>query len=150
MIFAQPAIFTTPMKKYLFSLLVLLCCLAAQADTTDFYRVNFRGRQIANFSQGQVLRVVLKADSVFSDDSIFVNVFRDAPCGKGCEYSMLIFGNKGPMLVDSTQHTQSFYIPLKPLIDYHRQNGTREFNGYYTEYLDKGRSRVISFRILLE
>lgn len=151
MIFARVAIFASLMKKLLLSLSLLLCCIAAHADTTDLYRVKFRGVQLAEFSEGEIIRIVFRTDSVYSNDSIFIDVLRDAPCVKGCEYSMLIFGDKGPMVIDSTQHSASFYIPLKPLVEYKRKNGTREFHGYYTEYLDdKGRSRVVAFRLTFE
>jgi len=129
---------------------VLLCGVAAHADTTDLYRIKYRGTQIAEFSEGEIIRLIFRSDSVYSNDSIWVDVLRDAPCAY-CDYSMLIFGDKGPMLVDSSQHTQDFYIPLKPLVEYRRKNGTKEFHGYYTEYLDdKGRSRVVAFRVTFE
>jgi hypothetical protein len=145
-----PCIFVPLMKKLFLSFAFLFCLVAAHADTLDIYRVKFRGAQIAEFSEGEIIRLLFRTDSVYSNDSIFVDVIRDAPCNH-CEYSMLIFGDKGPMLIDSTQPDQSFYIPLKPLIEYRRKNGTKEFHGYYTEYLDnKGGSRVISFRLIFE
>jgi hypothetical protein len=147
---AKRLIFTPLMKNLLLSFSIFLCCFAAHADTTDIYRVKYRNAQIAEFSEGQIIRLLFRTDSIYANDSIFVDVFRDAPCGK-CDHSMLIFGDKGPMLIDSSQHTSSFYIPLKPLIDYRKKNGTKEFHGYYTEYLDdKGQSRVVSFRLIFE
>lgn len=143
-------IFASLMKKLLLSFSILLCCIAAHADTTDSYRVKYRGTQIGEFSEGEIIRLIFKSDSVYSNDSILIEVLRDAPCAK-CEYSMLVFGDKGPMLIDSSQQTASFYIPLKPLIEYRRKNGTKEFHGYYTEFLDnKGRSRVVAFRLIFE
>ena len=139
------------MKRLLFFLFVLTS-LSAVADTLDTYVVKYRGATIGTFNERQVVTLMFKADSTFSTDTIFVQVYRDAPCSKGCDYSLLVFGNMGPMLMDSTQHSASFYIPLQPLVEYHRKHKTRAFHGYYTEFLDeKGqKSRVVSFKITME
>jgi hypothetical protein len=138
------------MKNYLLSALLLLSCTFLFADTIDIYRVSFRNRQIGTFTEGKVINIVLKTDSVFSNDSIKVAVFRDSPCANCTDYTLMIFGKQGPMLVDSSQTRASFYVPLKPLVEYRRTNGQQHFHGYYTEYLPAGRARVISFRITLE
>lgn len=134
----------------IFFMLLVLPAIS-HADTLDSYRVFFHGKQIAIYSEGQTIRIVLKSDSVRIGDSLHVKVFRDAPCSGGCSYSMLIFGGRGPVYVDSLQTTQSFSIPLRPLMQHKFQTGANEFNGYYTEYFDgTNRSRVISFKIILQ
>lgn len=139
------------MRFIIFFFFVLFGATNAFADTTDIYHVYFHGRQIANFKEGQVIRIVLKSDSVRISDSIRVDVHSGHACGNSCTYSMLIFGNKGPMYIDSLQHTEDFYIPLRPLMQHKFQTGTNEFTGYYTEFPDTGtRSRVITFKIILQ
>ena len=138
------------MKNFLLSAVFLFVCTLAYADTVDIYKVSFRNRQIGTFTERQVINIVLKTDSVFSNDSIKVAVFRDAPCANCTDYTLMILGKQGPMLVDSSQTQASFYVPLKPLVVYRRTNGQQHFHVYYTEYLPAGRARVISFRITLE
>lgn len=120
------------------------------ADSVDVYKVTFRGKTLGSFNQNQVINIFLKTDSVYSNDTLKVNVFRDTPCATCKEYTLIIFGSQGPMLVDSTQKSASFYIPLKPLVEYRRKTGSLQFNGYYTEYHQGGRSRVVAFRVVFE
>ena len=136
------------MKQFFFLAFTLLS-LASFADTSDYYHVYMRGKKIGNYPQGSIIRVVLQADSLASYDTLKVDVHRDVPCGN-CTYSLLIFGSRGPMLIDSTQHTEDFYIPLAPLVAEYRKSGTFTFNGYYTQYYaDPSKSKVISFEIKL-
>ena len=138
------------MKNFLLSVFLLFVCSFVHADTLDSYRVSFRGKVIGNFSERQIINVVMKTDSVFSNDTIKIQVSRDAPCGTCTDYSLIIFGKQGPMLIDSTQTGADFYIPLKPLVEHRRSSGTLQFHGYYTEYIPGGRARVVAFRITLE
>jgi hypothetical protein len=138
-----------PLKNILL-LFAFFGTLAAHADTLDVYKVSFRGQPLATFNEKQVINIVMKLDSIYSNDTLQVAVFRDTPCAACKDYSLIIFGVQGPMMIDSSQHTPSFYIPLKPLVEYRRQNGTQQFHGYYTEYHTSGRSRVVAFRIKLE
>src|ERR1044072_6544278 len=137
------------MRTIFLFLFALIGSMALEADTLDYYHVYYHGRKIGDFGEGHVIKVVIKSDSVRMKDTLFVNVFRDAGCSN-CTYSMLIFGNKGPMMVDTSQHSQNFCVPFGPLLEYKFKTGTTEFNGYYTEYLDATRSRVISFKIILQ
>lgn len=135
--------------RFLFLLFLLTGAATLRADSVDVYKVSFRGQVLGTFNEKQMINIVLKADSVFSNDTLVVDVFRDTKTAGKAEYSMIIFGNAGPMLVDSTQHTESFKIPLKPLVEYRRKTGSTQFHGYYTQYLTAQQSRVISFRIKL-
>lgn len=136
--------------RYIIFLAILLLPVCSFADTIDYYHVFFRGKQVGNYSQGQIIRVVLKADSITTFDTLKVNVHRDHGCSN-CTYSLLIFGPKGPMMVDTTQRTENFHIVLAPLVANYRLTGTKSFHGYYTEYYDDpSKSRVISFEIRLQ
>lgn len=139
------------MRFFIAFFFCLTTSLAAHADSVDVYKVSLRGKPLGTFNANQIINVVLLADSVASTDTLVVDVFRDTrPVGGKAEYSMIIFGNAGPMLVDSTQHTESFKVPLKPLVEYKRKTRCSQFHGYYTQYLTAQRSRVISFRITLQ
>lgn len=132
-------------------LLFLVCAFTnVHADSLDVYKVSFRGKVLGTFNEKQIINVVMRADSVFSTDTLVVDVYRDTKMVGKVEYSMIIFGNAGPILVDSTQHTESFKIPMQPLVEYRRKTGNRNFHGYYTQFLTAQRSRVVPFRITLE
>lgn len=120
------------------------------ADSTDVYKVSFRGQQIATYTNQQTIHIILQADSLTAFDTLKVAVTQDAPCKNCSDYSLIVFGSKGPMLIDSLQNTPTFYIPLKPLVEYRRKNGTKKFHGYYTEYREGGRARVVTFKITME
>jgi hypothetical protein len=137
--------------RFLFLLILLTGAATLHADSTDVYKVSFRGKQLGTFTERQIINIVLKADSLFSNDTLVVDVIRDRKLtDANVEYSMIIFGNAGPLLIDSTQRTESFKIPLKPLVEHKRKTGCTQFNGYYTQFLTAQRSRVIQFRIKLE
>jgi hypothetical protein len=139
------------MMRTLFSvLIILLFCNITYADSTAVYKVSFRGQQIATYINQQTIHIILQADSLSTFDTLKVAVEQGAPCKNCTDYSLIVFGNKGPMFMDSTQNTASFYIPLKPLIEYRRQNGVKQFHGYYTEYREGGRARVVSFKLTME
>lgn len=138
------------MRHIIFLALLFLPLFAFGDTIATNYSVSLRGKVIANYSSGQIIRVIMKADSVASFDTIKVNVSNDHPCGK-CTYSLLIFGPKGPIVIDTTQKTEDFYIVLAPLVANYRQTGTKSFHGYYTEYYeDPSKSRVVSFEIRLQ
>jgi len=139
------------MRIFLLAAFILLGIISASADTLDHYHVYYRGHKIAEYSEGRRIEITLKADSITPFDSIRVKVFRDAPCGSGCTYSLLIFDSKAPLLVDTTQHSADFVFALAPLVASYRKTGTRVFNGYYTEFMPGVKTnRVISFSIKLE
>lgn len=138
------------MKKLITLFFLFMLSSAVQADSIDVYKVSFRGQPIATYTGPQVIHIILIADSLSSFDTLKVNVQRDTPCANCKDYSLIVFGNKGPMLIDSMQNTASFFIPIKPLVEYRRTTGTKQFNGYYTEYRESGKARVVSFKITLE
>jgi hypothetical protein len=139
------------MRIFLLFAFVWIGIASASADTLDYYHVYYRGQKIAQFTEGKRIEITLKADSITPFDSIRVKVFRDAPCGSGCTYSLLIFDNKAPLMVDTAQHTADFVFALAPLVTSYRKTGTRVFNGYYTEFIPGVKTnRVISFAIKLE
>lgn len=124
---------------------------ALQADSIDVYKVSFRGQLLGTYTENQIINIVMKTDSMASTDTLTVEVIRDRrTVGGKIEYSMIVFGNAGPMLIDSTQHTESFKVPMKPLIEYKRKTGCAQFHGYYTQYLTATRSKVVAFRITFE
>ncbi len=137
------------LKKLLFAFSVVFCTFL-HADSIDVYKVSFRGQEIATYTGPQTIHIILQADSLTAFDTLKVNVQRDTPCANCKDYSLIVFGNKGPMLVDSTQNGASFFIPLKPLVDYRKQNNVKQYHGYYTEYRDGGRARVVTFKITME
>lgn len=130
--------------------LIIAGTFLLHADSIDVYKVSFRGQHIATYTGPQVIHIMLIADSLSSFDTLKVDVQRDSPCTNCKDYSLIVFGNKGPMLIDSLQNTASFYIPIKPLVEYRRTTGTKQYNGYYTEYRESGKARVVSFKISLE
>lgn len=138
------------MKKHFILFFLLFASTLLHADSIDVYKVSFRGQQIATYTNQQTIHIILVADSLSAFDTLKVKVEQGSPCLKCSDYSLIVFGNKGPMLVDSTQNSASFQIPLKPLIEYRRQNGVKQFHGYYTEYREGGKARVVSFKISME
>jgi hypothetical protein len=138
------------MRTFFSTLILFLITASAHADSVDVYKVSFRGQQIATYAGPQVIHIILQADSITPFDTLKVDVQQGSPCKKCNDYSLIVFGSKGPMLIDSAQNTASFYIPLKPLVEYRRQNGVKQFHGYYTEYREGGRARVVTFKISME
>jgi len=138
-------------KSKLWMLILLLVgCFCVKADTTDQYRVYYRGRLVAATVQSQHISVVLKVADIGPTYSIRVDVFRDAGCST-CTYGLLIFGSRTPVYIDTTQPTDDFIFPLAPLVEDQRKNGGGTYIGYYTEYFeDPTKSRVVSFTIKLE
>lgn len=140
------------MRKLLL-LVIFLCGFASlHADTIDYYHVYFRGKKVAEFHEGQSVSLIVQSDSIGPKDSLNVKVFRDTPC-VNCHnsYTMLIFGARGPVMVDTTQHTQSFAIPLMPLLNEKKKSGQNDFHGYYTEFFEgSSKSRVVTFEVRLE
>jgi hypothetical protein len=139
--------------RLLFLLLFALAgAFSAYADTLGNYTVYLRGKQIGRFNEGQMIRVVMKRDSVSTFDTLRIDVYGgERQRCKDCTYSLLVFGSQGPMLIDTAQTGEDFFVPLAPLAEQSRKNGTKQFHGYYTEFRgNAARSRVVSFEIRLE
>ena len=138
------------MRKLIF-LLFLFCGFATlHADSIDVYHVYYHGKKVAEFNEQQTIRLIVQSDSIGPKDSLIVKVYRDASCSN-CSYTMLVFGGKGPILVDTTQRTQNFAIPLALLLAEKKATGQKVFHGYYTEFFEgSNKSRVVSFEVRLE
>lgn len=141
------------MKKLFFLLLLFAgMCLAAKADTIDFWHVYKNGIKVKEFNGFGKNELVISQQLIQNNDTLTVRYFRDTPCSD-CPSTLTIEDEKHRIITSGSGKGtfKPVSVPLRDVLAFSTATGKKTFDVFYFEGDIRGRSqKIMLFTIRLE